>query len=207
MNNYFHRAPAIDLPADIVTDLLKSIEQNNIEGSWFRMDRNCGKSWFKRMVLGYFFRKGFFQCFRIGTDLEYRIYKHLHKFIDTVGQQPKIRFKVTHNVRKLMPHSDAADGGDYSSVVVLIKGNNEVTTWYNAGRECHSSFKELLSLTPVENAQFEPQVSYLFNNEQVHGVSNCQPEQTRYLLSISWQSVTYDQVVDAYKKYERYKNN
>lgn len=171
------------------------------------MDRASGKNWFQRLVLGYFFCKGFFQCFRIDKNLEDRIYKHLQKFIDMVGQQPKIRFKVTHNVRKLMPHSDAADGGDLASVVVLIKGNNEVTTWYDAGRECHSSFKELLALNPVEKTQFDSQVSYLFNNEQVHGVSNCRPNQSRYLLSISWQNVTYDQLVDAYKRYERYKNN
>jgi len=206
MHNY-QLASVLNLPNDIIDDLEKSIDQNRIQSSWFRMDSTKGRAWIEKIILRWFFKQGWFQCYRVEPHIEERIYKHLHKFIDIVEKKPKIRIKITHNVRQLMPHSDAADGGDQSSVVVLIRGNQETTNWYNAGRECQGTWSEILSLTKIESVQFQPGASYLFNNEQVHSVSDCKPETTRYLLSISWQEVSYNKLVQTLKDYEQHNCN
>ena len=194
----FLPAFALDLSPAVFEQLKRSVCDKKINGSWFKLDANFGKNWLEKKVFSWYFKQGWFHVHRCDTDLENQIYEHFKPLIDKVGVKPKIRIKVTHDVRKLIPHSDAADGGDKSSVVMLIQGNNEQTDWYNAGKECKSTLRDLLKIKKVESTRFETGKCYLFNNEQVHAVSDCVPGTTRYLLAVSWQDVTFASLVGAY---------
>ena len=202
MNNY-QRVVKLDLPESLYQKIKDSIQTSSITQSAFYRSQNSSCGIVSRLIMRWFFKEGFFQVYKLDTEIEKEILEFYKPFTDVVGHPPKIRLKITHDVRRLMPHSDAADGGDRSSVVTVIQGNNETTSWYNRGDKCHSTLWDLLTMYKVESTSFNQGRAYLFNNAQVHGVTNCKPNSTRYLLAVSWQNVNFKDLI---KSYDRYTN-
>jgi len=197
MSNY-QRVVNLDLPDTLYQKIKDSIQSSNIIQSAFYRSQNSSRGIVSRLIMRWFFKEGFFQVYKLDPEIEKEILEFYKPFTDIVGHSPKVRLKITHDVRRLMPHSDAADGGDRSSVVTVIQGNNETTTWYNRGDNCHSTLWDLLTMYQVDSISFNQRRAYLFNNAQVHGVTNCKPNNTRYLLAVSWQHVNYKDLIRAY---------
>jgi hypothetical protein len=201
MNSY-QSTPKLDLPKSLFEEITSSIEQNKIIKGWCHETRDTGSGWFGRLLFKYCFKQGWFYVHRFDADLEKKIINHYQPFVDLIGTTPKIRLKITHDVRRLPPHSDYATGGDRSSIVTLIKGNNETTNWYNSGKDFKATLWNWIQLKKIDFTKFVQGKSYFFNNERVHNVTDCVPGATRYLLVISWQNVPYDDLTRAYKTYD-----
>ena len=200
MSNY-RRVVKLDLPEPLCQKIRDNIQHSNIKQSAFYRSQNSSHNIVSRLIMRWFFKEGYFQVYRLDETLEKEILEFYKPFTDSVGHAPKIRLKITHDVRQLMPHSDAADGGDRSSIVTVIAGNGETTSWYNRGDDCHSSWWDLLTMRKVDSISFDTDCAYLFNNAQVHGVTKCKPNSTRYLLAVSWQNVDYTKLSKAYDHY------
>lgn len=199
---YFKQSDKLNLPNELFQKLKDDIFQHNICQTNFRKTVASGTG-ITRWIYQWFFKNGWFNVHRINPELESQILDYYQPIINELGT-PKIRLKVSHDVRALIPHSDSAPAypeGDHCSIVIVIKGNNEITSWYDRGSDCTTSLWNLLTMRKVESVTFKEGTAYLFNNSQVHGVSNFKPGTTRYLLSISWKEHNYDALLKAYEKY------
>lgn len=198
----YQLTPHLDLPESLFEEIKSSIEQNKITRSWFHETRHTGHGLFNQLVFRYCFKQGWFYVHKLEPELEKKVIDYYQPFCELVGTIPKVRLKIAYDVRRLPPHSDAATGGDRSSIVTLIKGNNETTNWYNGGKSFKSTLWNLFRLKKIDHTQFVPGKSYFFNNERLHSVTDCTPGGTRYLLAVSWQNVAYNDLIRAYKLYD-----
>ena len=197
----FCRTPNLDLPDELFNEIKSSVEQNKIIRSWFHETRNTGEGWFNQLLFKYCFKQGWFYIHKLESELEQKVLDHYAPFCKLLGHTPKVRLKIAYDVRRLPPHSDASTGGDTSSIVTLIKGNNEITSWYNAEKDFKSTAWNLLRLKKIASTCLESGSSHLFNNARVHSVTNCRPHNTRYLLAVSWQNVSYAELEKTYQSY------
>ena len=198
----YQPTPNLDLPNSLFEEIQSSIEQNKITKSWFRETRHTGKSWFDQLLFRYCFKQGWFYVHKLEPELEQKIIDYYQPFCELIGTTPKVRLKIAYDVRRLPPHSDAATGGDRSSIVTLIKGNNETTNWYNGGKNFKSTLWNMLKIKKIDSTKFVPGKSYFFNNERLHSVTDCTSRGFRYLLAVSWQNVSYTELVKTYRFYD-----
>ena len=180
------RGPDLDLPNQLLIQIQQAVHSGTIVPSFFHQSRNTGKTLWERILFRYYFgQHGMFRVYRLEKDLEKSIQDHYKNFITRHTNTPKIRLKATHNVRSLIPHSDAADGGDTVTLTIGVLTNNEITSWYNQGASFRFNFWSLLKLKKICSVNLQPGEAYIFNNSTVHGVNKCDPTKTRMVLTIS----------------------
>ena len=189
--------PNLNLPQDILQELQEHIATSRVVPSFFNLSANTGKTFWEKLLFKFYFGTGQFQVYRIDQALEDRITAHYQDFLKLIPAPAKIRLKSTQGVRSLLPHSDAAEGGDTASLTIAVVTNGEITNWHNAGPEFKTTPFSLLRLKKTKSVCLEPGQACLFNNSAVHSVTNCQPGAKRYVLTIGWQTVDFDQVLKA----------
>ena len=198
-SNQVQLAPDLNLPQTILQDLQQHIATGRVVPSFFNLSANTGKSFWEKILFKLYFGTGQFQVYRIDQALENKITAHYHDFLKLIPTPPKIRLKSTQGVRSLLPHSDAADGGDTASLTIAVMTNGEITNWHSAGAEFKLTPLSLLQLKRTTSVCLEPGQACLFNNAAVHSVTNCQPKAKRFVLTIGWQTVDFDQVLKAWE--------
>jgi hypothetical protein len=190
--------PELDLSPDILSEILTHIKTDRIIPSLFTQTSRSPRQLDKKLIYKWYLGSGIFQVYRLEKELEQSIKNYYRDFLTLIPVQPKIRLKASQHIRGLMPHSDAADGGDTASLTVAILTNGETTNWFDAGPEFELSLRSLWSLKPTTSLTLDCGQACLFNNSDVHSVTQCDPNLKRFVLTIGWQNISYDQLLDAW---------
>ena len=196
-------APRLDLPQKLYHQLIEHIGKKLIIKSASYKSINETTNWFQQLIYRWYLGQGQFQVYRLPDEIETEITNHYSEFLKYINRPVKIRLKSMSNCRGLMPHSDANSGGDTASLTIGVMTNNEITHWYNAGAEFdidNVSLWQLFRLKQTDSMRIQDTQACLFNNERVHSVSNGN-NASRFLLVLSWQDVTFDQLQHAYLKW------
>jgi hypothetical protein len=199
-------APALDPGKDLYNALIGQIHTHSCQPSKFYMDgtnNNGQEPWFNRLYQQLSFSSGKFQIYTLSPTAEDLVYKHYQTFIDHVGAPYKIRLKAMSNVRWLLPHSDRYnnENGDACSIHIALDVNNEITNWY----QFEGQFKmfnplHVARLKKQKSIQLKNGQACLFDNQSIHSVTNCHPNKTRWCVSISWQHINYQDLVNTFLK-------
>jgi hypothetical protein len=191
--------PQLSLPAHLHYELIEHIHTNRVIKS--TMGRVSQPTMWKKLTDKILLGRGRFQVYRLEDDIEKRIRQHYSEFLSTIPVPAKLRLKSCQHVNLLEPHSDAYDGGDTASLTIGILTNGEITNWYNAGKEYTfgafnwTKLKRQTSLTLGDND------ACLFNNSAVHSVTDCKSSDSRYVLTIGWQNLSFEELVEAWINY------
>jgi hypothetical protein len=198
---YHCRAPEFDLDKNLHKQLISEIKSQTYVSSDIFHDRSNLKSDFLLInFLNKFLFTGDIRSHRLSDSMESMVKKHFQEFIDFVNLPCKIRFKTIKNTKWIPPHSDngARYHGDLCSISIGVIVNNEKTNWYES-----CNFGKIKFLSKKETTKLIPACAYLFDNNSMHSVTECVPQKSRWLLSLSWQDIEYNQLC---KLYETWKN-
>jgi hypothetical protein len=190
--------PSLNLSDELENELLSHINNYKVIPSYFNLTAKSGRTLWEKILFKFYFGHGQFQVYRLDDALEQKIRDYYSDFLKLLPETAKIRLKSSQGVRRLPPHSDAADGGDRASLTVAVLTNGEVTNWYDAGAEFKLSLSSLTKLTKRTSLCLGNGDACLFNNSVVHSVTNCTPGAERFVLTIGWQNTEFDQVVKAW---------
>lgn len=195
--------PELNLADQLHAEIVEHIRTQRVIPSLMHLDSSTGRTWWERILFQYYFgSKGKFQVYRLEDDLELRIRKHYKDFLSQFPVPAKIRLKSSQNIRGLQPHSDAGyPGGDTASLTLPIVTNGETTSWYDAGPEFNLSWSSLRKLQRKTSLTLGDNHACLFNNYVVHDVTNCRPGTSRYVMTIGWRDVDFDQLVNTWIKW------
>ena len=212
MNNKFTLlTPVFDLPVDLHQQLIHDMAQKDFRGNFSYFNTNSLKNqpllikWLTKFMFG----DVVFQTYQLSESSEQLVLAQYKDFIEFVGKPYKIRFKTLSNAKAMPPHSDVENShrgtahpkGDYCSVFVGVITNNETTNWYTyAGRFVMDRVNPF-KLKKKKSITVQDRQACLFDNNAIHSVTNCKPENTRWALAISWQDITYDELLKKYYDY------
>jgi hypothetical protein len=201
--NSFKETPNLDLPESLFNEIKLSVDQNNIDKSLYQKTKKDGIGWINKISYKYSFKQGGFYIYRLDPVLEQKVLDYYTKFIELVGEVPKVRLKITDSVKQLPVHSDIYNGaGDKSSIITLIKGTNECTNWYQGDSNFKFTIWNLFKLKKIDSIIFAPGKSYFFNNDRLHNVTNVTPNTKRFLLAVSWKDRSIADLEKFYKLYD-----
>ena len=205
------RTPTFDLPNYIHDQLLEDIESGKFSGnhSYFTTKSVKHQPLLIKLLTKFLFGDVTFQTFQLTEESEELVLNHYKDFIKFVDQPYKIRFKNLSNAKAMPPHSDVENShrgteypaGDYCSIFVGIRTNKEVTNWYTYSGNFIMDKVNPFKLKKKTSIVLGNQESCLFNNDAIHSVTNCNPKNARWALAISWQNMTYDELVQKYHDY------
>ena len=195
--NYHRRVPEFTLTDKLHKQLVSEILSQQYIPTDISHDRNNLKSNFWSVnFLNNFLFTGDIRSHRLSESMEKQVRDYFHKFIDFINLPCKVRFKTLKNTHWIPPHSDngARYNGDRCSISVGIIVNDETTNWYEV-----EEITKIKYLKKKEAAKLVEKVTYLFDNNSLHSVTNCSPKKSRWLLSISWQDIGYAELYQLYQ--------
>lgn len=201
--NHAILSPELNLSAELLSKLQHAIEHGNIVTSMFKQGPDLAKNKQEQEIFKKHFGQGYFQVYRLSIELEEEIRYFYRDFLSHVPVPAKIRIKSSQNLNSLVPHSDARDGGDKSSLTVVIISNGETTNWYNAGPEWEMTEQSIQDLELQTRLCLGDGHACLFNNSAVHSVTNCDPNKKRFVLTIGWQDLEFESLVDGWTNWRK----
>lgn len=205
------KTPTFDLPDNIHNCLLEDIRHKKFDGnySYFTTKSVKHQPLLVKLLTKFLFGDVTFQTFQLTKESEELVFNYYKDFINFVNRPYKIRFKNLSNAKAMPPHSDVENShrgteypkGDYCSIFVGIKTNQEITNWYTYSGDFIMDKVNPFKLKKKTSIRLSDRESCLFNNNAIHSVTNCKPENERWALAISWQDITYEELVQKYHDY------
>lgn len=203
--------PIFDLPDTVHQQLVSDIQNCAFRGNFSYFNPNSLKNQSKliRLLLRFMFGDVTFQTYQLSKSSEEMVYNHYKEFINFVGHPYKIRFKTLSNAKAMPPHSDVENShrgtehpaGDYCSVFIGISTNNETTNWYDYNGTFRLDNVNPFKLKKRKSICLQNKQACLFDNDAIHSVTGCNPKKTRWALAISWQNITYEELLQKYYDY------
>ena len=210
-NQYCLLTPNFDLPQDLYQLLLKDIRSQEFRGnfSYFDPEKFKAKSKIIQFLKDCFFGQVVFKTHQLSELSEIAVLNHYRSFIEFVGRPYKIRFKTLSQAKMMPPHSDVSNSnkgtkfarGDYCSVFIGLLTNQEQTNWYTYNGIFNINRINLFKLKKRKSICLQNQQACLFDNDAIHSVTKCNPKNTRWALAISWQDITYNELLEKYYDY------
>jgi hypothetical protein len=199
--NHAILVPQLSLPVHLHQELVEHIHTGRIIKSKMIISADTQPTLWTKLTARITWGQGRLQVYRLEDDIEQRIRQHYSEFLSTIPVSAKLRLKSTQHTNLLAPHSDAYDGGDTASITVAILTNGEITNWYNAGKEYMFSIFNWTKLKRQTSLTLRDNDACLFNNSAVHSVTNFKSSNSRYVLTIGWQNISFEELVGAWINY------
>lgn len=210
-DQYCLLTPNFNLPSDLYRRLVIDIQEKNFRGnfSYFDPEKFKSKSKIVELLKELIFGRVVFKTHQLDTETEAEVINQYRSFIDFVGLPYKIRLKTLSQAKMMPPHSDVANSnkgttfpkGDYCSIFIGLLTNQEKTNWYSYNGIFNINRINFFKLKKQKSLILKNQQACLFDNNAIHSVTNCNPKNTRWALAISWQDITYEELLQKYNDY------